>query len=70
MLDGQHKNGLKTAQAHEYIQKLNKKYRVYEWMNDEKNTIKVNNEVDTRRGRKLYDGDIVEFEGQQIKVEK
>lgn len=32
--------------------------------------VKVNNEVDTRRGRKLYDGDIVEFEGQQIKVEK
>ena len=32
--------------------------------------VNVNNEVDTRRGRKLYDGDIVEFEGQQIKVEK
>ena len=32
--------------------------------------VKVNNEVDTRRGRKLYDGDIVDFEGQQIKVEK
>ena len=32
--------------------------------------VKVNNEVDTRRGRKLYDGDNVEFEGQQIKVEK
>lgn len=32
--------------------------------------VKVNNEVDTRRGRKLYDGDIVEFEGQQIKVVK
>lgn len=32
--------------------------------------VKVNNEIDTRRGRKLYDGDIVEFEGQQIKVVK
>lgn len=25
--------------------------------------VSVNNEIDTRRGRKLYDGDIVEFEG-------
>ena len=28
----------------------------------------VNGEVDTRRGRKLYDGDIFEFEGEQIKI--
>ena len=32
--------------------------------------VKVNNEVDTRRGRKLYDGDIVSFEGQEIKIVK
>ena len=32
--------------------------------------VKVNNEVDTRRGRKLYDGDIVSFEGQKIKIAK
>lgn len=32
--------------------------------------VKVNNEVDTRRGRKLYDGDIVSFDGQQVKIEK
>ena len=30
----------------------------------------VNGEVDTRRGRKLYDGDIVVFNGEEIKVEK
>ena len=30
----------------------------------------VNGEVDTRRGRKLYDGDIVVFDGEEIKVEK
>ena len=30
----------------------------------------VNGEVDTRRGRKLYDGDIVVFDGEKIKVEK
>jgi len=30
----------------------------------------VNGEVDTRRGRKLVDGDIVSFNGQEIKIEK
>ena len=30
--------------------------------------VKVNGEVDTRRGRKLYDGDIVDFNGRQIKI--
>lgn len=29
---------------------------------------KVNGEVDTRRGKKLYPGDIVEFEGNEIKI--
>lgn len=32
--------------------------------------VKVNGEVDERRGRKLYDGDIVEFEGKQVKISK
>lgn len=32
--------------------------------------VKVNGETDTRRGRKLYDGDIVNFEGQEIKIIK
>ena len=30
----------------------------------------VNGEVDTRRGRKLYDGDEVVFEGEVIKIVK
>lgn len=30
----------------------------------------VNGEIETRRGKKLYDGDLVEFDGQQIKIEK
>ena len=30
----------------------------------------VNGEVDTRRGRKLYEGDVVTFENQTIKIEK
>ncbi len=32
--------------------------------------VKVNGEVDTRRGKKLYDGDVFEYEGVTIKVEK
>ena len=32
--------------------------------------VTVNGETDTRRGRKLYDGDRVEFDGQEIKIEK
>lgn len=32
--------------------------------------VRVNGETDTRRGRKLVDGDIVEFEGETIKIVK
>ncbi len=32
--------------------------------------VKVNGQVDTRRGRKLYAGDLVEFNGQTIKIEQ
>ena len=32
--------------------------------------VEVNGEIDTRRGRKLYEGDLVEFDGIQIKIEK
>lgn len=32
--------------------------------------VTVNGEIDTRRGRKLYDGDIVAFDGEKIKIEK
>lgn len=31
--------------------------------------VTVNGETDTRRGRKLYDGDIVIFDGEEIKIE-
>lgn len=30
----------------------------------------VNGEVDTRRGRKLYEGDVVSFENQTIEIKK
>ena len=32
--------------------------------------VTVNGEVDTRRGRKLYDGDVVTYDGQEIKIVK
>lgn len=32
--------------------------------------VKVNGEVCTMRGKKLYDGDEVEYEGNHIKIEK
>lgn len=31
--------------------------------------VKVNGENETRRGRKLYPGDVAEFNGEQIKIE-
>lgn len=30
--------------------------------------VKVNNEVEVRRGKKLYKGDTVEFNGEELKV--
>mgnify|MGYP002791289490 CR=1 FL=1 len=32
--------------------------------------VKVNGEIDTRRGRKLYGGDVVTFDGEEIKIEE
>lgn len=31
--------------------------------------VKVNGEIDTRRGKKLFSGDTFEYEGQTVKVE-
>lgn len=31
--------------------------------------VKVNGEVDTRRGKKLYKGDIIEYDNNVVKVE-
>lgn len=32
--------------------------------------VKVNGKTDTRRGRKLYPDDVVDYDGEQIKIEK
>ena len=31
--------------------------------------VKVNGEVELQRGKKIYTGDIIEFDGQQVRVE-
>ena len=32
-------------------------------------SVRVNGETDTRRGRKLYAGDIITFNGEEVKIE-
>lgn len=32
--------------------------------------VKVNGKVEMQRGKKLYDGDVVDFQGDQIKIVK
>lgn len=32
--------------------------------------VKVNGEVETRRGRKLYEGDFIEYENVQVQIQK
>ena len=32
--------------------------------------VRVNGEVDTRRGKKLYPGDVFSFQGTEVKVEQ
>lgn len=32
--------------------------------------VKVNGETETQRGKKLYDGDIVSFQGEEVKIVK
>ena len=36
----------------------------------EEGLVKVNGQVETQRGKKLCDGDVVEFEGTSVKIEK
>lgn len=31
--------------------------------------VKVNGEVEVKRGKKIYPGDMIEFDGQQVRVE-
>lgn len=42
---------------------------VYAKMEIQEGFVKVNGEVEVQRGKKIRPGDIIEFNGQQIKVE-
>ena len=39
-------------------------------MDIQEGLVKVNGEVETRRGRKLYEGDTFEYEGSQVQITK
>ena len=39
-------------------------------MDIQEGLVKVNGEVETRRGRKLYNGDTIEYEGVQVQIIK
>ena len=43
---------------------------VYAKIEIQDGNVLVNGEVECRRGKKIYAGDVIEFNGQQIKVEK
>lgn len=32
--------------------------------------VKLNGQVETQRGKKLHDGDIIEFENEQVRIEQ
>lgn len=37
-------------------------------MDIQEGLVKVNGEVELQRGKKIYDGDVIEYEGQQIMI--
>lgn len=61
----------------EYI-KLGQAVKVANWVEDgveakyviQDGLVKVNGEIDSRRGKKLYDGDIISYKGEEIKIVK
>lgn len=67
-----------TIKLREEFIKLGQLMKAEGWVEDgveaknviQSGLVKVNGETDTRRGRKLYDGDIVSYEGRQIQVIK
>lgn len=59
---------IKLGQALKAVGYVNSGTRAKEVIID--GLVKVNGEIDTRRGRKLYDGDIVQYDGKEIKIQK
>lgn len=67
-----------TIKLREEFIKLGQLLKAEDWVEDgveaknviQNGLVKVNGETDTRRGRKLYDGDVVSYEDHQIQVIK
>lgn len=67
-----------TIKLREEFIKLGQLLKAEGWVEDgveaknviQNGLVKVNGETDTRRGRKLYDGDVVSYEDHQIQVIK
>ena len=59
---------IKLGQALKAVGYVDSGVEAKELIND--GLVLVNGEVDTRRGRKLYEGDVVSFENKTIKIEK
>ena len=57
---------IKLGQALKAAVLLNRASRQNEVIQD--GQVSVNGEIDTRRGRKLYGGDVVSFGGEEIKL--
>lgn len=69
---------METIKLRDEFIKLGQVLKAAGWVEDgveakfviQEGKVTVNAETDTRRGRKLYDGDIVRYDGHEIKIIK
>ena len=69
---------METIKLREEFIKLGQLLKAAGWVEDgveaklviQDGKVTVNQETETRRGRKLYDGDVVSFDGHEIKIIK
>mgnify|MGYP005803393967 FL=1 len=69
---------METIKLRDEFIKLGQVLKAAGWVEDgveaklaiQEGNVTVNGETDTRRGRKLYDGDVVQYEGHEIKIIK
>lgn len=76
LYDGRKK--VETIKLRDEFIKLGQVLKAAGWVEDgveaklaiQEGNVTVNGETDTRRGRKLYDEDVVQYEGHEIKIIK
>ena len=69
---------METIKLRDEFIKLGQVLKAAGWVEDgveaklanQEGNVTVIGETDTRRGRKLYDGDVVQYEGHEIKIIK